>query len=180
MSPVAEVNLNKNTLVYRSMPLSDYADVFQLSSREFINVPSPRDCMVAFFKSFPWFFRVLLGIRERIGKMVGLKTANDVPEEEREDYLKNFKGEVGESIAVFEVLDKNDQELVTGQKDKHLDFKLSFRSYKDGSETKVELITLVKFNNFWGKLYFLPVKPIHKFYVKRIVRKMEHILIHQK
>lgn len=75
------------------------------------------------------------------------------------------------------MLDKNDIELLTGQTDKHLDFKLSFISYSENNSKVIELATAVKFHNWLGRSYFFFVKPIHIIYMKRILKRMNNQLI---
>jgi hypothetical protein len=140
-------------------------------------VPKPKDCMIAFFKAFSPFFTKLLLSREKIAKELGLKTATKLTQAEREAYLNEFEGNIGDSIAIFDVLDKNDIELLTGQTDKHLDFKLSFISYEEENDKIIELATVVRIHNTLGKIYFFFVKPFHRYFMKRIFKKMEKELL---
>ena len=178
-SSIKEVALDPNYLVSKNKEQLDFWDVFQLKSTKLDYRPEPKDLMIAFFKSFPKSFTFLLHLREKIAKIFNLKTAPETTENERLERLHNFKGNIGESIAIFEVLDKTDIELLTGQKDAHLDFKLSFISQKQNEITTIELATTVILNNAFGKAYFALVKPFHKFYLKRILRRMERVLIHK-
>ncbi len=175
-SKVSQIQLSKNLLISKTSHALDYADVFQLQSKHLKNVPEPKDCMIAFFKAFPKSFKFLLILREKIAKLLRLKTAPETEKTSRLERLHNFSGDIGDSIAIFEVIDKNKTELLTGQNDDHLDFKLSFISYKTELPT-IELATTVKINNKIGKLYFSIVRPIHKYYMKIILSRMEHILI---
>ena len=135
--------------------------------------------MLSFFHSFSSSFRLLLNIRETIAKYFGLKTAQKTSQEEREKIRENFEANIGDKIAIFEVLQKNDTELLTGQKDKHLDFKLSFIRYEEDDFIVLKLITSVKIHNTLGRIYFSIIKPIHRFYMRRILKRMEKILIEE-
>lgn len=173
---VTEVELNKNYLITQQSKEIDYSDVFQIKAESLNKLPEPKDCMIAFFKSFPPLFIKMLLLRESIAKKLGLKTATKTTQEEREKIVNEFQGNIGDSIAVFEVIDKNKIELLTGQKDKHLDFKLSFISYKKQNCPTIELATTVLIHNFLGKAYFFFVRPIHQFYMKRIMKRMVKVL----
>ena len=175
---ISQIPLDHTRLIYKSSHTTDYSDVFQLRSSTLQYVPEPKDCMIAFFKAFPKSFLVLLNIREKIAGMLKLKTAPETDKASRLERLHNFKGNIGESIAIFEVLDKTETELLTGQNDDHLDFKLSFISYNHIKPT-IELATTVKINNKLGTLYFSIVRPIHKFYMKIILSRMENILVNK-
>jgi len=168
---VTEVQLNEEYLIAKQSNNIDYVDVFQVEI-ESLEPPAPKDCMVAFFRSFPPFFTALLLLREKIAGAFGLKTAPENTQEAREKQLNEFQGNVGDHIAIFEVLDKNSVELLTGQKDKHLDFKLSFISYQKDNHSIIELATTVVIHNALGKAYFSIVRPIHRIYMKRIMRRM--------
>lgn len=171
MQDIKQVNLQEHYLIASTSLNADYIDVFQLTTN-LTTIPTPKDCMVAFFRSFPPIFIKLLLLRESIARLVGLKTASAANAQEREKELEEFQGNIGDSIAIFEVLDKNETELMTGQSDKHLNFKLSFISRTENDLQIIELVTTVVINNGLGKLYFSLVKPIHIFFMKRILRRM--------
>ena len=174
---IIEIELNKEYLITKQSKDVSYSDVFQLRTTSLNKVPKPKDCMIAFFKAFSPFFTKLLLSREKIAKKMGLKTATKLTQAEREAYLNEFEGNIGDSIAIFDVLDKNDIELLTGQTDKHLDFKLSFISYEEENDKIIELATVVKIHNTLGKIYFFFVKPFHRYFMKRIFKKMEKELL---
>ncbi len=174
---VKEVLLNPNYLIGQSNDKVDFCDVFQLKTTKFKEQIKPKDLMIAFFLSFPKSFTFLLHTRDRIASFFELKTAPKVERQNRLTLLRSFEGNIGDNIAIFEVLNKNQQELLTGQTDSHLDFKLSFISKKEESISTFELATTVCINNHLGKIYFAIVKPFHKFYLKKILRKMEETLL---
>lgn len=176
---VWEVPLNDDYLISKGAQNVDFIDNYQLTSDNLTYLPEPKDLMIAFFRSFPGSFKILLQTREFIAKKLGLKTAPESEKESRLQKLHEFKGDIGDSVAVFEVLDKTEKELLTGQNDAHLDFKLSFIVYKHKDSVNLEMATTVIINNTLGKLYFAVVKPIHKFYMKKIMRKMEKELVNK-
>jgi len=174
---VIEVELSKDYLITKHSKETDYSDVFQTKTKLLNEIPEPKDCLIAFFKSFPPFFIKLLLFRERIVKIFRLKTATKTTREERDKILNEFEGKIGDSIAIFQVIDKNNVELLTGQTDKHLDFKLSFISYEKDNHAIIELATTVNIHNLLGRIYFFFVRPIHRFYIKRILKEMVKKLI---
>jgi len=169
---VIEIELNKDYLITKHSKEIDYSDVYQTKTKSLNEIPEPKDCMIAFFKSFPPFFIKLLLFRERIAKIFGLKTATKATREERDKILNEFEGKLGDSIAIFQVIEKSNVELLTGQTDKHLDFKLSFISYEKDNHAIIELATTVNIHNLLGRMYFFFVKPIHRFYMRRILKRM--------
>lgn len=146
----------------------DYVDVFALDFKDDADV-SPAEMMKLFFEVFPSWFRVLLYIREGIGRLIGLKTAHGI---DLEQQFKNFKGEIGQSIALFHVLDSSKTEIMTGEDDKHLDFRLSFFAIPKNDITQMILATTVQYNGWLGRLYFFFVKPFHRLIVPVILKRM--------
>ena len=65
-----------------------------------------------------------------------------------------------------------------GENDKHLNFKVSILLEKlEANNKSITISTIVVFNNWFGKLYFFPVKPFHKLIVpimlKSILKDLE-------
>ncbi len=162
------IPLFPNSLIYKAIRV-DYEDTFA------IDIPSkkvihPEDLVPLFFDVFPSWFKVLMHLRETIAKMIGLKTAHGI---DIQAQLDNFKGQKGESIALFHVFDRSEEEILMGETDKHLDFRLSFFSkMKEANLYQVSLATTVQYNGFLGKLYFFFVKPFHRLIVPIILKKI--------
>ncbi|MEM8567447.1 MAG: DUF2867 domain-containing protein, partial [Bacteroidota bacterium] len=81
-------------------------------------------------------------------------------------------GQPGESLALFHVKDRTDTEILTGENDKHLDFSLSIMGQPSHQGFEIILTTTVIFNNWLGRLYFFPVKPVHKLLVPAMLERM--------
>ena len=71
--------------------------------------------------------------------------------------------------------------MILGEDDKHLNFRVSlFIDHRNDEEANKKLIisTTIKFNNWFGRLYFLPVRPFHKLIVvamlKKIIQRVEN------
>ena len=82
--------------------------------------------------------------------------------------LKVDKQDEGEET-FFTLIKKNDNEIIMGEDDKHLNFRVSI--IIDKSRNTISLITLVHFNNLWGKVYFFLVKPFHRLIIKSLLKK---------
>jgi len=127
--------------------------------------------------SSPQWVEVLFAIRDRVVKIVGLKTSKDIPSGQQSDF-KNCKP--GDRLGMFKIFDKTDDELVLGEDDKHLDFRVSLflRPLENSARKELAITTVVKYNNWFGKLYFLPVQFFHGIIVssslKGIVKSLEN------
>lgn len=95
--------------------------------------------------------------------------------------MENFKYEPGEQLGLFKIFSKSENEIVMGEDDKHLNFRISLlleKDTNDNAKKDITISTTVEFNNWFGKLYFLPVKPFHKIIVpsllRGILKKLNH------
>ncbi|MDR3327959.1 MAG: DUF2867 domain-containing protein [Prevotellaceae bacterium] len=100
----------------------------------------------------PDWVTLLLKTRDSIVGIFGLKTGKD-----REDGQR-----------LFPIIEQNKNELVMGENDSHLNFRVSVLI--DRENAFVYVTTLVHYNNIWGKLYFMPVKPFHKIIMKSLIK----------
>ena len=88
--------------------------------------------------------------------------------------LENFKFDPGERFKLFKVFTKTDDELVFGEDDKHLNFRISLLLDHNQTDKKtLAITTAVEFNNSFGRHYFLIVKPFHKLIVALILNRVK-------
>jgi len=124
----------------------------------------------AFFKSAPKWSEDLFEFRNRVVSVFGLKTSGNT--NNRKELVDNFNFEPNEKLGLFKVFDKTENEIILGEDDKHLNFRISLlkESIHDATDKKMLTIsTIVKFNNWSGRLYFLPVKPFHRLIVPKML-----------
>ncbi len=147
----------------------DYADSYLGKIQKENNNHSIEEIGKAFFTSSPKWINLLMVLRNKIVSIFGLKTGNPLG---KKDILSNhFTIEKGKRIGIFKVFEQNENELILGEDDHHLNFRVSLL-LEPATQNKKGLIisTIVEFNNALGKLYFLPVKPFHKWIVKGMLR----------
>lgn len=132
----------------------------------------------AFFTSAPVWVAKLLALRDRIAGVSGLKTSGNT--RNRQQQLNRFTCEPGDQLGLFKVYSKTEHEVVLGEDDKHLNFRVSLYLEPESMNAaikKLTISTVVKFNNLFGRLYFLPVRPFHRIIVpkmlKGIIRELE-------
>lgn len=126
----------------------------------------------AFFSSGPKWVGALMNFRDTIVSALGLKTSSKVGN--GETYLNNLKWEAGDQIGIFKVYDKSANELIIGEDDKHLDFRVSLLLHpsENSHQRTLRITTVVAIHNTLGKMYFLPVKPFHRFIVPTMLKGM--------
>jgi hypothetical protein len=140
-----------------------YYDSFQSHLEDPNNTIDVLAVSKAFISSSPQWIESLFQLRNKIVSLFGLKTSLT---KDKETVLKNFNGQPGEQLGFFKVFDRSENEIILGEDDKHLDFRVSLLLETVNSSTKNLIITTtVEFHNFFGKLYFLPVKPFHRIIV---------------
>ncbi|MDW9378853.1 DUF2867 domain-containing protein [Chryseobacterium sp. JV558] len=125
-----------------------------------------------FFTSGPKWGKKMFAFRNKVVGLFGLKTGSET---ENQQMGKDFECEVGERIGIFKVFDKTNNEIVIGEDDQHLDFRVSllFDKNKEHLDKKsITISTTVKFHNWLGVLYFLPVRPFHKLIVPAMLKNM--------
>jgi hypothetical protein len=128
-----------------------------------------------FFFSMPPAVLRALWFREKVAGFIGLKTASGSAGVLKE--IAAFNGNIGEKIALMEVWDKSEIEILTGQLDKHLDFALSFYLNKQNNHYELKLTTAVRIHNQLGKIYFALVKPVHKLIMPQILKRQQERLV---
>lgn len=157
----------------------DYIDSFQSS---FMGKGIDNDIIPIaelFSSSGPEWANNLLRIRDKIVKPFGLKISDPIIESPKQP--DNIRYELGSQHGIFKLLYRSENEVVLGQDDTHLNVRVSLLLESSINEIKIKMLsitTAVKFNNLFGKLYFLPVKPFHKLIVRKsldnIVFQMEN------
>lgn len=73
--------------------------------------------------------------------------------------------EIGSQAGMFKVFGKTTHEIILGDDDKHLDFRVSLLLEPDKQYKRVAVTTTVKYHNWLGRCYFFFVKPIHRLIV---------------
>ena len=157
-----------DSLISEALSRIDFSDNYGIKISSAYPVEQ-EELPILFFKSFPKWVEILLYIRESLAKIIGLKTAEGMNIEKQ---IREFKADKGQSIALFKVYGKTSQELMLGQDDRHLDFRLSIFTVKEGDFTEISLATTVQFNGWLGKAYFVPVKPFHKIIVRLTLKRL--------
>ena len=148
--------------VYSSMNL---ADAFAI--RLPLGATSDPDLLARFiFANQPHWIGRLTRVQDLVVAGFGLKTAKQ---------LATLAADAKSSrLGIFKVDSKNETEIVLGEHDKHLDFRVSVLcSDEPASENRRQLIvsTVVHRHNLLGRVYILVVAPIHRMVVKASLRR---------
>ena len=168
------MNIQKANLPLNSILKADngfkFIDGYTSNFRDSNNTIDIQKVGELFFSTGPKWIDTLLAFRNNVVKWFGLKTAGNLTN--RQQQLENFKGEPDERIGLFKVFHKSENEIILGEDDKHLDFRVSLYldENTETNQNQLTISTLVKFNNIFGKLYFMPVLPFHKLIVPTMLK----------
>lgn len=163
---VRQTTIPERSVLFTGGHVYDYTDCFEGEFVDREGKIGPPEVCISFFTSEPVWVKRFFQLRNSIVGKLGLKTPGEITN--RNSLLENFKCEPGEKIGLFQVLDRTANEVVLGENDKHLDFRISLyvdEHSEDPEKKKLLIATTVNFHNRWGLLYFLPVKPFHKLVV---------------
>jgi Protein of unknown function (DUF2867) len=126
----------------------------------------------AIARDTPSWVEALMALRNRVVQVVGLKNLGqlaavpDVPAG-AEQHLQH-----GTRIGLFSLVSARPDELVMEDADKHLTVQLSvLKQSVDDQHDRITLSTVVHVKNNLGRLYMLPVGPLHKLIAPAVMRR---------
>jgi hypothetical protein len=114
----------------------------------------------------PSWIRLLMALRDMTVACLGLKTAK---------HLATLASDPkANRLGIFKVYSTKETEIVLGEDDKHLDFRLSLLC-SDGPASRTDrqltLSTTVHCHNLLGRAYILSIAPFHRMVVKASLRR---------
>jgi len=162
---VHKVGLPKGTLAFQAFPRIDYADAYRAML--------PAGCRQdidsitrSLFSSPPAWVRALVVLRDRAVGLLGLKTTNI-----NNLKIEDIKIRQGSSLGIFHIFQRTETEVLLGEDDRHLDFRVSVLRQTEGAESWVIVSTVVRFNGLLGRAYFAFIKPFHRVIVSSMMRR---------
>jgi hypothetical protein len=166
-TPVALPAESGVTHVYRSVNLAD-AFAIRLPS----GASNDPDVLARFiFAQQPSWVGTLLGLRDVLVAGFGLKTSKQLA-------TIATAAKKSERVGIFKVYSTNEAEIVMGEDDKHLDFRLSVlcsTGAAPDSGRHLTLSTVVHCHNLLGRVYILVIAPFHRMVVKASLRRAARI-----
>jgi hypothetical protein len=118
----------------------------------------------------PIWIAWLTNVRDVIAACFGLKTAKRLAARPNEADC--------DRIAFFRVYSRRESEIVLGEDDRHLDFRLSVLLSPDSSSTlggQLTVSTAVHCHNLLGRAYIWVIAPFHRLVVKASLRRAAQI-----
>lgn len=117
------------------------------------------------FSQQPRWVDGLMAIRDAVVSLFGLKTANQLTTA------------AGQRVGIFKIYSSLAQEVVLGEDDRHLDFRLSLLCAPSGTngEHRLVLSTVVHCHNLFGRSYVFLITPFHRLIVRTSLRRAARI-----
>ena len=138
------------------LPNSDWADAYEIETKRILpDMKSAAFCIVG---TMPNWAKRLLWLRNVLVVPFGLKPGDQT--------IVDAKAE---HVDFFPVLSEDDDQIVLGLDDRHLDFRILLERQPSGSYTRYRLTTLVKRHNLFGRLYLFAITPFHKRLVRSVL-----------
>ncbi|MDR1321949.1 MAG: DUF2867 domain-containing protein [Gracilibacteraceae bacterium] len=129
----------------------DYIDSYQITKS---TDESIEEISAQIFK-LPAWVNLLMKMRNALVRPFGLKGKEDEDESAGREF--------------FTKIEQTENELVMGENDRHLNFRVSVLA--DRAVSLVYVTTVVHYNNKMGKVYFFFVKPFHKIIVRSVMKR---------
>ncbi|MGO8917756.1 MAG: DUF2867 domain-containing protein [Stellaceae bacterium] len=121
---------------------------------------------VVFGEQAPWV-HLLMRLRDVIVTGFGIKTSRQL----REAPIK----EGSDRLSIFRVYAVGSDEMILGEDDKHLDFRISVLLRSDGAESEgkneIVVTTVVHCHNLLGRTYLALISPFHRIVVRSSLRR---------
>jgi hypothetical protein len=154
---VIEVPLPRDSAVADVYPTVNLADAFSVALPP--QASGDAETLARYiFSHQPAWIGALTGMRDAMVAGLGLKTARQLHKQQSDG-----------RVAFFKIYSRAPREIVLGEDDSHLDFRLSVRVVGE-SERRLVLSTVVHCHNLLGRSYLRLIRPFHRVVVKASLR----------
>jgi hypothetical protein len=143
---------------------SDYVDAYRVEVDPAL-FPDVEAFARAFLQAPPPWVRAMMRARDGVAVAFGLKSMT------RDGARQPVDLRLGGRAGIFRVVDRTEREIVLGEDDRHLDFRLSLIYQAGVPRPFVTVVTRVRFHNALGRAYFAPVAPLHRRIVPAMMRR---------
>lgn len=132
---------------------------------------SVQDAYEAVFGHVPRWVNTLMAVRGMAATALGLKHETNAGFQHMLGSAESASYQVGQRVGLFRVQSIEANELIVGDNDKHLDFRISIYKSSMHGDATVTISTAVEIHNTTGRLYMLVVKPFHRFIARLMVQR---------
>jgi len=149
------------------------ADAYYYDTYRFHNKTkdrSPLQVWLDHASKTPAWVNALMGLRNRIVSALGLKNLGHLGDLESDKSVNDYR--IGDRVGIFTLKSINENEVILGDNDRHLDVKVSIHK-ENADGDLISISTVVHVHNLMGKVYMLVIKPLHKLIVRSTIIRAE-------
>jgi len=170
MSVVVACPVPAGSLIASRMPGAYFHDAWSM------NPADPNLCALGQFlraaQATPAWVNRLMSLRNRVVVRLGLKDLGSLNAFDADKSVDHYR--LGDRIGIFTLLENHPEEVILGDTDRHLEVALSVHKRQSSETGRVVLTvsTVVHIHNWLGRLYMLPVAPVHKLIVPSVMQAL--------
>ncbi|MBX3658026.1 MAG: DUF2867 domain-containing protein [Ramlibacter sp.] len=162
LASATSVAIPAGASIARIYPTTDLADAFSIPLPPGATADPERLARFIFAQQAPWVSG-LMKMRDALVSPFGLKTAKQLTAQP--------EGAASPRVGIFRIYGKTADEILLGEDDRHLDFRVSVHVSEARSPAPVRQLTVstvVHCHNALGRSYILLIAPFHR----RVVQSM--------
>lgn len=127
--------------------------------------------LIAVANTPPWVIS-LMALRNKMVRFVGLKDLGGLGELNSSKPASAYAP--GDRVGIFTLISNSSNEALLGDRDKHLDVVLSVYKHPrpQGGVQSVSVTTVVHVHNLLGRIYMIPVAPLHKLIAPAVLARI--------
>jgi Protein of unknown function (DUF2867) len=139
---------------------ASFYDAWRISSTQFDKAALEHFLVAA--QRTPQWINAAMSARNKIVQLFGLKNLGTLSQVDSTRTWDLYHP--GDRVGIFTLFENSFDEVLLGDRDKHLNVVLSVhrKPLSDGQTVEVTLTTIVHVKNLLGRLYMLPVTPAHR------------------
>lgn len=170
MSAVGACPVPEGSLIARHLPGAYFHDAWSVEPAD------PALCALGQFlraaQSTPTWVNQLMSLRNRVVARLGLKDLGHLNGFDADKPVDWYK--TGDRVGIFTLFENQADEVILGDTDRHLDVMLSVHKGQNPETDRSVLTvsTVVHIHNLLGRLYMLPVAPVHRLIVPSVLKAL--------
>lgn len=162
-----QCNPPANSRILSLIPGSNFHDAWTVQARQ-PELSALGQFLKAMTATPTWVGRCM-DWRNRMVERLGLKNLGSMNSFDPQKPAQAYQ--VGDRVGIFTLFEQSFDEVLLGDRDKHLDVVLSVhRTEPVPGHVWVTVTTVVQVHNWLGHLYMLPVKPMHRIIAPAVLR----------
>lgn len=166
MNTLLVVPIPAQSRIAKVAGLADFFDCYQAPLEK---CSTAAQAYQAVFSHVPEWVLKLMILRNSLAKIFGLKHHS---KEEIRDINKSISKhpyQIGKRAGLFLVDTVDSQELIVGDDDSHLNFRISIFIHEVDGSRVVSVSTVVIINNWLGHVYMFLIKPLHRLIARNFI-----------